>query len=123
MVGQTGPQASAKSTHDAPHQPLVRSGATNPRKDTDAVRGQDSSPFGHGVIGDVVEEQVVPLRAFGEILFRVIDDVIGAEFSGYSHVARADYSGDLGVERFRDLQRECSDTARCAVDQDFLASV
>ena len=72
---------------------------------------------------DVVEDQVVALLAFGEIFFRVVDDVIGAERARHLHVSRADDRCDLSVERLRDLERECSDAARCAVDQDFLAGV
>ena len=75
------------------------------------------------MIVDVIEDQVVALLALGEVFFRVVDDVIGAERPRHLHVARAAHGCDFGVERLRDLHRECPDAARCAVDQDFLAGV
>ena len=101
-----------------------RSAATpNPGQNADAVGSEDVAPFGHGMILNVVEDQVVAFRAFGEILLRVVDDVIGPQRARHVHVARAYDCSDFGLERLRDLHCECPDAAGCAINQDFLAAV
>src|SRR6185369_3538462 len=69
-VGEARPQARTESTSDSCQLRSDRSGAPNPSQNADAVGIKDPAPFGHGVIVDVVEKQVVALRAFGEIFFR-----------------------------------------------------
>ena len=59
--------------------------------------------------------------ALGEILFCVIDHVIGTERFDKIDIARAANTRYIRAERFRDLDRERADAARRAVDEDFLA--
>ena len=72
------------------------------------------------MIRDVVQNHVVLLLTFGEILFCVINDAIGAERSDKIDIPRAAHAGDVRAERFRDLDRERADAAGCAINQDFL---
>jgi len=81
---------------------------------------KEAPAFGHRVVADVVENQIITLRTFGEIFLSVIDDVIGAQLFRHLQVARAAHSCDLGVECLRNLEREGSNAARCTIDQDFL---
>src|SRR6185369_3458710 len=58
VVGEARPQARTESTSNSCQLRSDRSGAPNPSQDADAVGSQDAAPFGHGVILNVVEEQV-----------------------------------------------------------------
>src|SRR4029450_2738282 len=120
LIDKARPERRGEGPGDASHLTFVRPSAADPGQDADAVMLEEAASFGKGTILDVVEEQVVALLAFGEIFFRVVDDVIGTERARYLHVSRADDCCDFSVERLRDLERECSDPARCAVDQNFL---
>src|SRR5829696_9286394 len=55
-----------------------------------------------------------PLR---EVLFRVVDDVVGSERPDEIEVVGAADGGDLGREGLRDLDEERADTAGGAVDE------
>ena len=70
------------------------------------------------MVRDVVEDDVVPAAGLGEVVGRVVDDVVGADRPDELEVARAGDGRDLGTERFRDLDRERADPARGAVDED-----
>src|SRR5882724_11441796 len=72
------------------------------------------------MVGNVIEEHVVTLATLGEILFCVIDDVIGADRSDKIDIACAAHSRDLCARSFGDLHREGSYTSGRPVDQDFL---
>ena len=72
------------------------------------------------MVPDVVENQVVAFRALGEILFGVIDDVIGADRSDHVYVSRAAHAGDVCPERLGDLHGERTHASRRAIDQDLL---
>ena len=50
------------------------------------------------VIADIVQDQVITLAALGEILLRVIDDVIRPDGADQVQVSRAAYTGDLRAE-------------------------
>src|SRR5215211_1607413 len=67
-----------------------------------------------------VEQQVVAPVAPGEVLTRVVDDVIGAERSREVDVPRAAHAGHLRSERPGDLHGERAHAARRAVDQHLL---
>src|ERR1700730_1990001 len=75
------------------------------------------------MVRNVVENYVVAFRAFGEILFRVIDDVIRAERSHKIDILRTADTGHIRAERLGDLHREGSHTSRRAVDQDLLTGL
>src|SRR5205807_6842313 len=76
--------------------------------------------FGEGMVGNVIEDHVVTLAALGEILFCVIDDVIGADRSDKIEVACPTNSRDLCAKRLGDLHGEGSYTSGRAVDQNLL---
>ena len=81
---------------------------------------QGTAQIGNRAIADVIENQVVALRALREIFLRVIDDPVGAERAHQVDVARAAHAGDFGAEMFGDLYRERADAAGRAVDQNLL---
>jgi hypothetical protein len=72
------------------------------------------------VVRHQVENQVVALRALGEILLRVINDPIGTEGADQVHILRAANAGHLGTQPLGDLHRERPHPSRRAVDQDLL---
>src|SRR5438477_8861958 len=72
------------------------------------------------MVGNVIEDHVVTLAALGEILFCVIDDVIGADRSDKIEVACPTNSRDLCAKRLGDLHGEGSYTSGRAVDQNLL---
>ena len=76
--------------------------------------------FGEGMVANVIENHVVALVALGEILFCVIDDVIGANRSDKIDIPRAANSRDLRAKRFADLHGKGSYTAGGTVDQHLL---
>src|SRR2546425_12014074 len=69
------------------------------------------------MVRHVVEDEVVAVPVLGEVLTRVIDDVVGADRAHHLHVLRAAYAGHLGAERFGDLDGERPDASGRAVDQ------
>ena len=75
------------------------------------------------MVADQIINHVVTLIGLGEIFFGVIDHVIGADRFHKIDIARAANSRDLRAERFRDLNRESTDAAGRAVDQNFLSGL
>src|SRR5712692_11346461 len=67
-----------------------------------------------------VENQVVALRTFGEILFGVINDLICADRSDHVHISRTAHAGHFRSERLGDLHGERTHASRRAVNQDLL---
>src|SRR5438876_4434027 len=72
------------------------------------------------MVANVIEDHVITLVALGEILFRVINDAIGADRSDKIEIACATNSRDLCAKRFGDLHGEGSYTSGRAVDQHLL---
>src|SRR5215470_12370484 len=72
------------------------------------------------MVTNAVENYIVALRAFGEILPGVINDPICADGSHHFHIARAAYAGHICAERPGDLHCERTDASRRTVDQDLL---
>src|SRR6266480_1822214 len=72
------------------------------------------------MVRNVVQNHVVTLVTFGEILFRVIDDMICAKRSDHVYNPRAAYAGHICAERLRDLHRERAYTSRRPVNQGLL---
>src|SRR2546428_13072417 len=69
------------------------------------------------MVRHVVEDEVVAVPVSGEVLTRVIDDVVGADRAHHLHVLRAAYAGHLGAERFGDLDGERPDASGRVFDQ------
>src|SRR5439155_8590897 len=72
------------------------------------------------MVWNIVENYIVTLFAFGEVLFRVINHVICAERSDKIDISRTAHTSHIRAERFRDLHRECAHASRRAVNQDLL---
>src|SRR5439155_22791461 len=72
------------------------------------------------MITDEIENEIVTLIRLGEIFFRIVDGVIGADRPNKIDIASAADAGHLSAICFRNLHRKRADTARSAVDQNFL---
>src|SRR6266542_353309 len=70
-----------------------------------------------------VENEVVTPPAPGEILLRVIDDLIRADRPDHFHIPRTAHAGDIGAERLRDLHGERTDASGRTVDQYLLPGI
>src|SRR5712691_10877114 len=66
------------------------------------------------------ENEVVTLRAFGEILLGVINDAIGADGAYHLHLPRTAHAGHICAEGLGDLHSERTHASPGAVDQDLL---
>src|SRR6266567_155387 len=67
-----------------------------------------------------VENQIVMLSAFCEVLSGVIDDVICADGSNHFNVPRTAHARNFSAERLGDLHSERTHASRCTIDQDLL---
>src|SRR6266542_6945052 len=67
-----------------------------------------------------VENQVVTLRAFGEILLGVVNDAIRADGPHHVYLRRTAYAGHICAEGLGDLHCERAHASSGAVDQDLL---
>src|SRR5712691_9274002 len=70
-----------------------------------------------------VENYVVLLTAAGEILSRVINDVMCADGADHFHIPRTANTGNLSAKRFGDLYSEGTHASGGAVNQDLLAGL
>src|ERR1700704_5243611 len=68
-----------------------------------------------------VENQVVVLSTFREILSGVINDAIRSDGSDHFNVPRTANAGDFGAERLGDLHSERTHASCRTIDQDLLA--
>src|ERR1700726_539237 len=75
------------------------------------------------MVTNQIEDQIVPLVAFGEIFLGVIDHMIGADRTDKIDISRTANAGDLRAERFRDLDRESAHASGRAVHQNLLTSL
>ena|SRR5205085_1727360 len=73
------------------------------------------------MVPNAVENQIITLPRFGEILLGVINDVICADGSDHVHIPRTAYAGDFCAERFGNLHSERTHASRRTVDQDLLS--
>lgn len=85
--------------------------------DQRAARLGHANAPGQGVPEHVVEHQVVPFRPFGEVVTRVIDEVVGADPTDQVELLSAAHPGHLGAHRLGDLHGEAADPAAGAGDQ------
>ena len=74
----------------------------------------------HRMVPDVVEDQVITFRAAGEVLARVVDDVVGTDRAKKVRVLRTGHAGHGSTHGLGDLHGEGAHAARCAVDEDLL---
>src|ERR1039457_413690 len=73
------------------------------------------------MVANAVENQVITLPAFGEILLRVINDPICADGSDHFHIPRTAYAGHICAEPLGDLHSERTHASRRTVNQDSLS--
>jgi len=69
-------------------------------------------------VADVVQDDVVVRIAVGEVVRRVVNDVVRADRTNQLDISSATHAGDLGTERGRDLDGVGADPAGGAVDQE-----
>src|SRR6266404_4840473 len=91
--------------------------AAGPGQHANATGLQDSSAFRKRMVIDQVVDYVVTLIALGEVLFRIIDYVIGADRSDQVQVFRAADAGYLRAKSLGDLDGKCSDASGRTIDQ------
>src|SRR5712691_10421790 len=72
------------------------------------------------MIPSAVENQVITLPTFGEILSSVINDVIRADGSDHVHIPGTAYASDLCAERLGDLHSEGTHASRRPINEDLL---
>src|SRR5271165_191208 len=72
------------------------------------------------MVHHTVEQEVVTLPTFGEILLGVINDVIRADGSDHVHISCTAYAGHLRTEPPGNLNCERPHTSRRTVNQDLL---
>src|SRR6266851_7348281 len=70
-----------------------------------------------------VEDHVVMLAVAGEILSRVINDLVGADGPDHFHIPRTANAGNLSAKRLRDLDSERTHASGGAIYQDLLAGL
>src|SRR5579872_5061942 len=73
------------------------------------------------VVRHVVEDEVVAPTVLGEVLVRVVDDMVSPDGADHLHVLRAAHAGHLGAESLGDLHGKRPDAPRRAVDQNLLS--
>src|SRR5208337_4661937 len=72
------------------------------------------------MVPNAVEDQVITLPTFGEILLGVINDVICADGSDHLDIPRTAYAGNLCAEPLGGLNSERTHASRRTVNQDLL---
>ena len=76
------------------------------------VKKEMNSRFAEPVTGHAVENQVVTLPSFGEVLLGVINDPMCAQGSNQFHIPRAAYTGHICAERLGDLYGKSAHASR-----------
>src|SRR5258708_29207718 len=66
------------------------------------------------------KNQVIPLPIVGEIFSRVINDLVCTHRAHHVHISRAAYGSHFSPERFGNLHRKRTHTARRTMNQDLL---
>src|SRR5258708_9568166 len=89
-------------------------------RNEDSPGGHDAPVSRQRMVPDAIEDHVISLGAPGEIVGRVVHDMVGADGPNEVHIPRAAYTGHFSAERSGDLHRERAHTARRTVDQDLL---
>src|SRR5439155_16927363 len=89
-------------------------------QDIFSIRIQNAPAFRQRMVGNVVQNHVVTLIAFGEILFSVINNMICTERSDQVQISCTANAGHICAHGFSYLHRERAYTSRRTVNQDFL---
>ena len=97
------------------HMNLVASTGLKPDEFARLLQPLVENAFRHG-LADRVENNIVGLTALGEILFDVINDVIGSQRLHQFHIRGTAYSRNLRAIVFGNLYGKSPYAARCAID-------
>ena len=84
------------------------------------VVGEGSTELRQPAVAADVEDHVVATLPVGEVLARVVDDVVGTDGSDHVHLRGAAHTRDFSTERLGDLHREGADASRRADDEHLL---
>src|SRR5438552_2725222 len=101
----------------------MKSGAADSGEHANAVGRQDLPALGERMVADQIIDHVVMLVSLRKIFLGVIDHMISADRFHKIDIVSAANAGHLCAERLGDLHRESADTARRAVDQNFLSGL
>src|SRR5271167_1769936 len=72
------------------------------------------------MVPNAIEEQVVALCTFCEVLLCVVDDPICTNGPDHVEIPGTAYAGHFRAKRLGDLHCECTHTSRSTVNQDLL---
>src|SRR5580704_2611975 len=72
------------------------------------------------MVPNAVENQIITLPAFGEILLGIVNDPIRADGSDHVHILRTAYTDHMCAEPLSYLHSERTHASRCAVNQHLL---
>src|SRR5258708_4599566 len=104
---------------DAPEDPRERAFARAGQHD-DAAGYEHARVRGQRTAAGDVEEHVVALTAPREVLFRVVDDQVGADRADQLHVARLAHRRDVRADLLPALYRDRAHAPGRAIDEDAL---
>src|SRR5439155_10222527 len=95
-------------------------GLASSDNDQGCLVGQDTLAIRPRAVPCYVEHQVVTLPTAGEVLVRVVDDVVRAERADGVHIPRAAHADHLRSARLGDLDGKGAHAPARAVDQDLV---
>src|SRR6266511_6104220 len=111
-----GDRATARSCRPTPVQL-----APSTNDDEGPLRGEGAAEAGEKAVPADVEDQVIAIHTVGEVLLRVVDDMVGADGADEIDLPSAAHAGDLRSEGFRKLHRAGSDASGGPDNQHLLA--
>jgi len=71
----------------------------------------------------LIQEQVITNCAACEVLFRIVDDVVGSKRFNQIRILRAAHASHFRTQCGGDLDGKCADASGCAVDQHLLSGL
>src|SRR5205814_6402326 len=89
--------------------------------DEGPLQGEGAAESGEKAVPADVEDQVIAIHTVGEVLLRVVDDMVGADGADEIDLPSAAHAGDLRSEGLRKLNRVGSDASGGPDDQHLLA--
>src|SRR5262249_39600762 len=87
------------------------------------TRSQHSERLQRDIAPNRVEHCVAVRHLLGKVVLSVVDDLVRPEIAHVGMIRRARGGDDVRPDVFRELDRNTGDSARSALDQDFLAAL